>query len=143
MRRNDRQRRETGVSYPAGSNRREFVGNQLLPQDDMRLARGGSDFDDFVRHFVLEPQTYPGPVHQRFTDRGVMHAPRDVPLGGNALARPRTKLLEVAPRNIAAESRSCERLCSTARHSSLFTFTRCRFVGVTHKPYRLPRLGIK
>src|SRR3989442_15362756 len=73
----------------------------------MRLARGGSDFDDFVRHFVLEPQTYPGPVHQRFTDRGVMHAPRDVPFGGNALARSRTKLLEVAPRNIAAESRSC------------------------------------
>ena len=110
----------------------------------MRLASGGSDFDNLVRHFVLEPKPHSRPVHHRLADRGVMQAPRDVPLGGDALARSRTKLLEAAPRNVAAESRS--HLVSTTPANGLihsFTFTRCRFIGVTHKPYRLPRLGIQ
>jgi hypothetical protein len=73
-----------------------------------------------------------------------MHAPRDVPVGGDALARSLPKLLEVAPRNVAAESRS--HLVSTSPANCLihsFTFSGCRFIGVTYKPNRLPRLGIQ
>ena len=81
MRRNDGERWKTGVSYSGGANRRKFVVNQLLSQDDMRLV-SGADFDDFMRHFVLEPKTYPRPVHQRLPDRRVMHPPSDVPFGG-------------------------------------------------------------
>src|SRR5437773_5876742 len=111
MRRNDGERWKTGVSDSGGANRRKFVVNQLLPEDDMRLV-AGADFDDFMRHFVLEPKTYPRPVHEGLADRRVMHTPRDVALGRDALARSGTKLLEVAPWNVAAESRS--KLCSTA-----------------------------
>src|SRR6058998_4033153 len=141
--RNDRQRRKTGVSDSAGADRREFVVNQLLPLNDMRLV-AGADFDDFVPHVILEPEADAGPVRYRPADRRVMQAPRNVTLGRDAFARSRTKLLEIAARNIAAESRSYFRSPALAIScSARFRSARCIFIGVTLETDGLPRLGIK
>src|SRR5262245_4800913 len=143
MRRNNRERRETGVSYSGRANRRKFVVHQLLSQNNVCLVTS-ADFDDFMRHFFLEPETHSRPVDQRLADRRIVHSPCDVSFIGKALTCTRTKLLEVAPRNIAAES--CSKFCSTPHDdacSRSVTFASYDFVGVTSKTYGLPRLRIK
>src|SRR5213593_3408985 len=97
-----------------------------------------------MRHFFLEPKTYSRPVYQRLADRRVVHSPGDVSFSGDALACPRAKLLEVASRNVAAESGSS--FCSTPHvHacSHSFAFAGCGFVRITCKTYGFSRLRIE
>src|SRR5437868_12034259 len=143
MWRNDRDRRKARVSHSGGANRRKFAVHQLFPQNDVSLVTG-ADFDDFARHFFLEPKTDSRPIHQRLADRRVVHSPCDVAFTGNALTCSRTKLLEVPPRNIAAEP--CSGFCSTPRVDARcysVTVAGCGFVGITRKADGLPRLRIK
>src|ERR1051325_6604890 len=109
----------------------------------MRLV-SGAEFDDFMRHLFLEPKTHSGPVLYSLPDRCVMHPPCDVTLGRYALTRARTKLLEVAAWNIAAESRSQflspGHTCCCSRS---VTLTGCHLVGVTHKTYGSPGFRIQ
>src|SRR5206468_8410002 len=103
LRRDDGQRREPGVADAALAKRGELVVDQLLAEHDVSLATGAV-LDDFMAQVVLEPQPDARLVHDGLPHRCVVHPPRDVSLGRETLPRTRPILLEVAARNIAAET---------------------------------------